>query len=106
MIADIQRAVMAFMSHPVSANTIDRQLHDAGRRGRRPLQQLPFKPCHHDCHGVTIWNLLYLGKYCPYQNLSSFIVPCNLYLPAKCYCNPTLPSGFNYSFEDIFVEFI
>ena len=35
-------------------------------------------------------------------DLSSFSVPGNLYLPYQQQCNPTLPSGCNYSFDNKF----
>ena len=43
-IADIQRAVLPSLQHPVSASTIARRLHDTGLHARRPLRRLPLTP--------------------------------------------------------------
>ena len=40
-IVDIQGAVMPSMSHPISASTIGRRLHDAELHAHRPLRRLP-----------------------------------------------------------------
>ncbi|KAI4894112.1 hypothetical protein NFI96_026092, partial [Prochilodus magdalenae] len=44
--ADIQRAVVSSMSHPVSAGTIARQLHNPGLHAYRTLRRLSLTPRH------------------------------------------------------------
>ena len=61
-------------SHPVSGSTIGRLLHHTELHACRRLPRMP-------------WQCL---------NLSSFIVPGNLYLPSQQHCNPILPSGCSY----------
>ena len=60
-IANIQRAVVPSLQHPVSASTLGRRLHNAGLHARRPLRRLPLTPIQRRhrlqwCRDRLTWN--------------------------------------------------